>query len=152
MKASRSIRGFVRSGYTLVEVLVASGLVAAAIGAAAKLSMTMSKQEEMARGQAAAIRYAEAVSRLWQLGANPADVLLSQTNGVYNPDPLTADSVNIMSAAITPVAGGASLGTDGGIAQGNVEQATVTVTYRPYGSSANASLTLDVIRPAAFHR
>ena len=43
-----------RAGYTLVEVLAASGLVASAIGAASALSMSMVQQEELTRGQAAA--------------------------------------------------------------------------------------------------
>jgi type II secretory pathway pseudopilin PulG len=137
-----------RSGYTLVEVLAASGLVAAAIGAASALSMTMTRQEELARGQAAAIRYAEALARLWQLGVDPATVMLAQTQGSpgsagYNPMTYTISG-----------ASSASVGDDGGISEGNVEAATVTVTYLPYGNadSAPATIALDVLRPASSHR
>jgi prepilin-type N-terminal cleavage/methylation domain-containing protein len=148
MNASRSLRGFARSGYTLIEVLVASGLVAAAIGAAARLSIAMTQQEEMARTQASAIRYAEAVARLWQLGVNPSSVMLAQTQDAVLAEGAapTAMTYNISTPTAT------SMGTDGGIAQGTVESATVTVTYRPYGSTANTTLTLDVLRPAAAHR
>jgi prepilin-type N-terminal cleavage/methylation domain-containing protein len=148
MNASRSLRGSARSGYTLIEVLVASGLVAAAIGAAARLSIAMTQQEEMARTQARAIRFAEAVARLWQLGVNPSTVMLAQTQDAVLAEGAapTAMSYSISAPAAT------SMGTDGGIAQGTVESATVTVTYRPYGSPSNATLTLNVLRPAAAHR
>ncbi len=147
MKTS-TVRPSRRAGYTLVEVLAASGLIAAALGAASALSMTMSKQEELTRGQAAAIRYAEAIARLWQIGVNPSDVLLTQTQGAegstgYNPMTYTI-------VQSTP----ASVGDDGGIAEGTVEQATVTVSYLPYGNPAGvqANITLDVLRPVSAHR
>jgi hypothetical protein len=129
-------------------VLVASGLIAAAIGAAARLSMTMTKQEEMARTQASAIRYAEGITRLWQLGVNPSTVLLTQTQDAIGDedDPPVAMTWFISTAAAT------SMGTDGGISQGTVESATVSVTYRPYGSPADATINFDVLRPAPAHR
>jgi len=148
MKTYRSFSRSLRSGYTLIEVLIASGLIAAAIGAAARLSMTMTKQEEMARTQACAIRYAEAVARLWQLGVNPNTVLLAQTQDAIVDE---ASSPMAMSYFISTAAN-TSMGTDGGIPQGTVEQAAVTVTYRPYGAPSNANITLDVLRPVAAHR
>src|SRR5688500_10617618 len=95
---SRRIHRSRRAGYTLVEVLAASGLVASAIGAASALSMSMVQQEELTRGQAAAIRYAEAIARLWQLGVSPSAVLLTQTQGApgsagYNPMTYTISAV-----------------------------------------------------------
>jgi prepilin-type N-terminal cleavage/methylation domain-containing protein len=148
MKTTHTASRSARSGYTLIEVLIASGLIAAAIGAAARLSMTMTKQEEMARTQACAIRYAEAVARLWQLGVNPSNVLLSQTQDAIVDESTAPLS---MSYAISS-SSATSMGTDGGIAQGTVEQAAVTVTYRPYGSPSNANITFDVLRPAPAHR
>jgi prepilin-type N-terminal cleavage/methylation domain-containing protein len=148
MKPARPHSRFARTGYTLIEVLIASGLIAAAIGAASKLSMTMTQQEEMARSQACAIRYAEAVARLWQLGVTPSSVLLTQTQ-----DAIVGESGTplAMSYSIsTPV--NTSMGSDGGIAQGTVEQATVSITYTPYGSPSTRTLSLDVLRPVADHR
>jgi type II secretory pathway pseudopilin PulG len=136
------------AGYTLIEVLAASGLIAAALGAASALGMSMTQQEELTRGQAAAIRYAEAIARLWQLGVNPADVLLTQTQGAEG-----STGANPMTYQVsTPVS--VSLGDDGGIAQGTVEQSTVTVTYLPYGSADDQQRTvvLDMLRPIASHR
>ena len=144
----RRFHRYSRAGYTLIEVLAAAGLVSAAIGAAAALSMTMTRQEELARGQAAAIRYAEALARLWQLGVNPADVMLSQTQGSPGSsgnNPMTYTFSGVSST---------SVGDDGGITEGSVEQATVSVTYLPYGNAdtAQATITLDVLRPASSHR
>lgn len=139
-----------RAGYTLVEVLAASGLVAAAIAASSALSMNMARQEELTRSQASAIRYAEAVARIWQLGANPAAVLLSQPQSL--PEVVNGSTVyDTMSFAISAPAA-TDMGNDGGISQGSVEQATVTVTYLPFGNQTEASIVLDVLRPAASHR
>ena len=135
-----------RAGYTLIEVLAASGLVAAAISAASALSMNMARQEELTRGQSAATRYAEAVARLWQLGATPSAVLLTQPQAVDGATTYDAMTFTITAPAAT------SMGDDGGIAQGTVEQATVTVTWLPFGSSSQTTIALDVLRPAATHR
>lgn len=135
-----------RAGYTLVEVLAASGLIAAAIGAASSLSMTMTSQEEIARGHAAAIRYAEAVARLWQIGVNPSTVLLNQPEAVKDSNTATA-----MSYVITPGAA-TDIGLDAGVSEGTVETATVTVNWRPYGSTSPSTVTFDAIRPPAAHR
>ncbi len=135
-----------RAGYTLIEVLAASGLVAAAIAAASALSMNMARQEELTRGQSAAIRYAEAVARLWQIGTSPAAVLLTQPQAVDGSNAYGAMTYTISAPAAT------SMGDDGGISQGTVEQATVTVTWLPFGSSSQTSIALDVLRPAAAHR
>ena len=145
-----------RAGYTLVEVLAASGLVAAAISAASALSMNMSRQEELTRGQSAATRYAEAVARLWQIGADPSAILLTQPYGKADAPNVTGDeaaSLSYQAMSFTVSAPSAtSMGDDGGIPQGSVEQATVTVTWLPYGSTSPTSIILDVLRPAAAHR
>ena len=135
-----------RAGYTLIEVLAASGLIAAAISAASVLSMNMARQEELTRGQSAAIRYAEAAARLWQIGVNPSAVLLTQPQAVDGSTTYDAMTYTISAPAAT------SMGDDGGIPQGTVEQATVTVTWLPFGSSSQTSIALDVLRPAATHR
>ena len=135
-----------RAAYTLIEVLAASGLVAAAISAASALSMNMARQEELTRGQSAATRYAEAVARLWQLGVSPSAVLLTEPQAVSGSNSYGAMTFTISAPAAT------SMGDDGGISQGTVEQATVTVTWLPFGSSSQTSIVLDVLRPVAAHR
>ena len=136
-----------RKGYTLVEVIAASGLMAGAIAAAASLSMTMASQEEAARGKASAIRYSEAVARLWQLGVNPSGVLLTQTQPQKDSSTYSA-----MSWTVTPASTPTALGDDGGITDGAVETATVTITWRPYGNTTDATMSFDVMRPTAAHR
>lgn len=156
MTASRLHSRSSRAGYTLVEVLAASGLVAAAISAASALSMNMARQEEHTRGQSAAIRYAEAVARLWQIGVDPSTILLTQPYARVDDPGVTGDesaslSYQAMSYVISAPAA-TSMGDDGGIAQGSVERATVTVTWLPCGSTSQTSIIFDVLRPAAAHR
>jgi prepilin-type N-terminal cleavage/methylation domain-containing protein len=137
-----------RSGYTLIEVLAAAGIISAAIGAASALGMNMTKQEELARGHLAAIRYAESISKLWQLGVSPSAVILAQTQGAEG-----STGFNPMTWSIGTVTN-ISLGDDGGVAQGTVEKTTVSVTYLPYGANASdhRTVSLNVIRPVALHR
>jgi type II secretory pathway pseudopilin PulG len=134
-----------RRGYTLIEILAAAGLISAAVGAAAALSVTISSQEEFTRGQIAAQRYAEAIAKLWQIGVDPG-LLLFQPQGVSG-----SNTYNPMSYTLTTPTS-LSLGDDGGIPQGTVQKTTITVTWRPYGSSANNTLVIDALRPADGHR
>lgn len=55
-------------GYSLVEVLIAAGLVALGIGAAALLSMTMVSQQDGSARVVRALNYQEQAARLYQLG------------------------------------------------------------------------------------
>lgn len=131
-----------------MEILAAAGIISGALAGAAALNMAMTRQEEMARGQAAAIRYGETIARLWQLGVNPSDFLLTQSQGAEG-----STGYNPMTYSIsTPTT--VSLGDDGGIPQGSLEQTSIAVTYLPYGSSdgGQATVTLDVLRPPASHR
>ncbi len=146
MKTQQFISPKHRAGYTLIEIMAAAGLIAAAVAAASSLSMTMTAQEELSRGQSAAIRYGEAVSRLWQLGVNPSAVLLAQHQGLQGSNGSSPMSFSIVDG--TPV----DLGDDGGIAEGTVETATVTITWRPYGSTSDSFISFDVLRPAPVHR
>ncbi len=57
-----------RNGYSLVEVLIAAGLVALGIGAAALLSLTMVSQQDGSARVVRALNYQEQAARLYQLG------------------------------------------------------------------------------------
>jgi hypothetical protein len=81
---------------------------------------------------------------------NPSSVLLTQTQSVFEPT-TASGSYSAMSWTITPGTP-ADLGDDGGITEGTVETATVSVTWRPYGSTSDATLSFDVLRPPAAHR
>lgn len=74
-RAARRVRG-----YTLVEVLVASSILAMGISAACVLSLAMVTQEEMTHRVERATSLHENASRLFQLGLNPVDI--SGTTGL----------------------------------------------------------------------
>lgn len=68
------------AGYSLVEVLVASGILALGIGAACVMSLMMVTQEEMNHRMARNLNLQENAARMYQLGLNPADI--SGANGL----------------------------------------------------------------------
>jgi type II secretory pathway pseudopilin PulG len=63
-----------RSGYTLVEVVIAATLTGMALAAAAAMARTMDMQEELAWRVAVAANYQETASRLWQMGLDPLGI------------------------------------------------------------------------------
>jgi prepilin-type N-terminal cleavage/methylation domain-containing protein len=66
---------YMRSGYTLVEVLAASALIAVGAGAAATLTATMGMQEIYSERASIARNYQENLAMLWQLGLTPNQVM-----------------------------------------------------------------------------
>lgn len=63
-----------RSGYTLIEVLVASAILLIGISAASSLSLTMVTQEEMNYRISRSLNVLENCARLYQLGVQPANI------------------------------------------------------------------------------
>ena len=57
-----------KSGYTLIETLVASAIMMIAVGGAASLSLTMVTQEEIAERTVRAANYLENAATLYRLG------------------------------------------------------------------------------------
>jgi type II secretory pathway pseudopilin PulG len=68
-RAARSTRG-----YSLVEVLVAGGILALGIGAACVMSLTMATQEEMLHRMARNLNLQENAARMYQLGLNASEI------------------------------------------------------------------------------
>jgi type II secretory pathway pseudopilin PulG len=62
------------AGYSLVEVLVAGGILALGIGAACIMSLTMVTQEEMLHRMARNINLQENAARMYQIGLNASDI------------------------------------------------------------------------------
>lgn len=62
------------SGYSLIEVLVASGILLIGISAAASFSLTMTTQEELNHRMARGLNHLECYSRLYQLGLDQAAI------------------------------------------------------------------------------
>ena len=68
------IRSRRNSGYTLIEVLVASAILMIGISAASSLSLTMVTQEEMNYRISRSLNVLENCARLYQLGIQPANI------------------------------------------------------------------------------
>ena len=99
-------------GYTLVEVLVASSILAMGISAACVLSLAMVTQEEMTHRMERATSLHENAARLFQLGLTPADI--SGASGIL---PGNDDLTLSYAAASVAVAG-----------VGNLDGQTITAT------------------------
>ncbi len=102
-----------RAAYTLIEVLVASALIALVLAGAAAMALMLVTQEETGARVARVVNYQEQAARLWQLGLEPATI-----EAILPGDP-----------AITSLAFDTSTVTLTGI--GNVERADCTVTFLP---------------------
>ncbi len=63
-----------RAAYTIVEALVAAGILVMGIGAAAALAITMVAQEEANARVARALNLQEQAGRLYHLGLTPAEI------------------------------------------------------------------------------
>jgi type II secretory pathway pseudopilin PulG len=63
------------AGYSLVEVTLATAVLAAGVAAAASLTMTSARIEEMNHRKARVLALTEAAARLWQLGLSPSQAV-----------------------------------------------------------------------------
>lgn len=74
------------AGYSLIEVLVAAGILAMAVAAAAALSLAISAQEEMSARAAVALNYQEQAAKLWRLGLSESEInaILPQNEAVQS--------------------------------------------------------------------
>jgi len=63
-----------RSGYTLIEVLIAAGILVAAVAAAAALSLAITTQEEISAHSAISLNHQEQAAQLWRLGLSGAEI------------------------------------------------------------------------------
>ncbi len=126
-----------RAAYTLIEVLVAMGILALAIGAASQLSLSQSLTEELIEKEGHAINYGENAARLWQLGIDdPSAVLLATPNS----------DGTLMSVVI-----GTPVNVDGGEDYGSipvqVDRTNAVVTWKPsVESAATSSFSFHAIR------
>ncbi len=132
-------------GYTLIEVLAASAVIAVGMSAAVSLSSTLMLQEELTWRVAVVRNYQENMARLWHLGIRDRDVMTfmpSQDNnallariingtpsitatGVVNPT-----SLGTMEAAAVTASVNISLEGDP-----RVEQTGTTTTFMIYRPS-----------------
>ena len=74
------------AGYTLIEVLVAAGLLLLVVGAAASLSLSITSQEELSARAAIALNQQEQAARLWRLGLDETAI-----SAILPPTPMVTD-------------------------------------------------------------
>ena len=145
----KSRRSTARSAYTLVEVLVAMSIIALAIGAAARLSLSQALTEDINQKKSFAVNYAENASRLWQLGIDdPTPFLLPGKNSDNSLMTFVIDSNPVTSAIDAPadVIGG----DDGPGSPANyaiiAQRTNVRVNWLPPGKSTPTPLDFPVLR------
>lgn len=136
--------GIRASGYTLIEVLAASAVVAIGMSAMVSLTGTLMLQEEMSWRVAVTRNYQENMGRLWQLGVRPEDVM--------NLMPSQADN-----ALLNQIINGnpniiQMVGTTSPAGLGAMQSATITaavnISQNPRIESQGTQLTLSVYRPS----
>jgi len=123
-------------GYTLVETLVASGILLVAIGAAVSLAVTMTAFEEGNAKVSRAFNYQEQAARLYHLGLSPDEI-----SGLL-PAESAVESLTFTTNALTI----ANLGT--------VETATLQMEYQSGATITSATAgvnqinTVTLVRPS----
>lgn len=122
-------------GYTLIEVMIASALLAVGIAAAAILALTMTSQQEASARVARALNYQEQAGRLYQMGVSYGTItnILPGEAGVST---MTFDEADLVLASV-----------------GTVRAMTSTLVYRAgslvssAGSNSLETNVVIVIRP-----
>lgn len=110
-----------RSGYTLIETLVASSIIMLAIGAASTLSLAMVTQEETAERAVRVANYLENAATLYRLGIDVGEI-----QSILPVEPVI---VNFSATPQNQIVNGVS-----------VDFTTISVEYRPTGAiSTNSS-------------
>lgn len=123
-------------GYTLVETLVASGILLVAIGAAVSLAVTMTAFEEGNAKVSRAFNYQEQAARLYHLGLTPGEI-----SGLL-PAESAVESLTFTTDALVI----ANLGT--------VETATLQMEYQSGATITSATAgvnqvnTITLVRPS----
>lgn len=69
---SHAIRRPARAAYSIVELTLATGILAAGVAAAASLTITSTRIEETNHRKTRVLALAEGAARLWQLGLSPS--------------------------------------------------------------------------------
>lgn len=151
----KSRRPAARSAYTLIEVLVAMSIIALAIGAASRLSLSQALTEEVNQKESFAVNYAENAARLWQLGIDdPTPFLLLNKNSDNSLMSFVIDSNPVTSAIDAPAA--VTAGDDGPASPPNyaitAQRTNVRVDWLPAGKSTTTPLDFPVLRQIAPRR
>lgn len=131
------------AGYTLIEVLAASAVIAIGMSAAVSLSGTLMLQEELSWRVAVVRNYQENMARLWQLGIRAQDVLTimpAQSDNVLLNQVISGNPVIIQTGTTNPT----SLGS----MQVAAVSASVNISQDQTVEIQGATLTLSAYRPS----
>ena len=109
-----------RSGYSLIELMIATGILATGAAAAAALSLVSISQEETSHRLSRAVNVYEGAIRLYQLGLSPSEI-----EAIIPPEPAVNEAGASNSWGITITDNGAA--AMGGV--GNPESATFQLNY-----------------------
>lgn len=121
-------------GYSLIELTVATGILCLGVAAAASLSMTSTKLDEMNQQKARSVATHEAAARLWQLGLSGNAV-----NELLLGDPCLNGSASFTAANVHPNTTGA---TQVDVTTfGQFERATVDLSVTFDGGESSQSLS-----------
>lgn len=136
-----------RSGYTFIEVMVASALIGVVIGGAVSLAATMNLQGEAASTSAVALNFHDNAARLWQLGLTPAEVQAVMPH-ITNNEALESAIVPYGSSPGTQVSFTGEGTTALSNSMGTLQDVTCSVTVRSPVGSTHRVVTAEVYRPS----
>jgi Tfp pilus assembly protein FimT len=136
-----------QAGYSLIELTIATGVLAAGIAAAASLTLTSARIEEMNHRKARVVALTEASARLWQLGLTP-----SQVAQLLPGDPALA-SIDFDADTAVPNDQGSAV-TDPTADLGTFEQITVeaSVLMRESSGPSSGDAETQLLRPVVVIR
>lgn len=141
MTSHTHLRRVHRAAYTLIEVLAAAAIISVSATAMVSLSATLMLQEELAGRVSVARNYQETMTRLWQLGLSPVQVVALMPTQQQNP------------ALQQAVFGTPTIIETGLVTVNNVAMeaalctAVVNASQDPSTESAGASFALTAYRP-----
>ncbi len=121
-----------KSGYSILEALVAAAILILVAAAAASLSGGLTQIEAMGQQNAVALNYQEQAARLWQLGIGPADIW--GADGILPTNATVAD-VSFVEDTLA-VAGVVTVG-----------RAVCTTVFQAEGASDARTESVTVVRP-----
>lgn len=126
MKLLKTISKNCRSGYTLIEALVASGVLLIGVSAASSMSLSLVTQEQINERSVRAFNYLDNAARLYRLGMQPSEIpALLPSESIVNS--LTFVPRQVAVSGLT----------------GNVQIMRVTMSYHPSGAT-EASTVGDI--------
>lgn len=131
------------SGYSLIEVLIAAGVLLTGIAAVAMMSHTMFLQEEANGRVTRALNLQEQAATLWQLGLDPEVVTAVLPEKCASNNPPGADAVYLSfstNANITALGSGIAESINLNIVFHSATHANGTLVYQ--------SNSVTVVRPS----